>query len=169
MSTTRELQAGTAAPAGSAPHLPGGEDEAQGPLRRILLALILLGTAGLTAELLLLEHTESLWQWLPLAALGCALLGGVAVAVRATPRTVRSFQVIMAVLVVIGLLGLYLHYDGNTEFELEMDSAVRGLELFWRSLHGATPVLAPGALAQLGLLGLAYTHRHPALRRRRAA
>lgn len=167
MSTTRELQGGRAAPAGSAPRLPGGEEE--GPLRRILLAIILFGAAGLTAELLLLEHTESLWQWLPLAALGCGLAAGVAVAVRATPRTVRSFQGVMAALVVVGLLGLYLHYDGNTEFELEMDSAVRGLELFWRSLHGATPVLAPGALAQLGLLGLAYTYRHPALRRRRAA
>ena len=28
------------------------------------------------------------------------------------------------------------------------------------------PALAPSALAQLGLLGLLYTYRHPALRRR---
>ena len=31
-------------------------------------------------------------------------------------------------------------------------------------LTGATPALAPGAMVQLGLIGLAYTFRHPALR-----
>ncbi len=35
-----------------------------------------------------------------------------------------------------------------------MDDAADGLVLLWRSLRGATPALAPGALAQLGLLGL---------------
>ena len=36
-------------------------------------------------------------------------------------------------------------------------------KLVWKALRGATPALAPGALAQLGLLGLLYTYRHPAL------
>ena len=30
-------------------------------------------------------------------------------------------------------------------------------------VSGATPTLAPGAMVELGLLGLAYTYRHPAL------
>ncbi len=46
-----------------------------------------------------------------------------------------------------------------------MDATMRGFALLWAALHGATPALAPGALAHLGLIGLATTYRHPALRR----
>ena len=138
------------------------------PLRRLLLALLLLGTLGLAAELLLLEHTESLWQWLPLGVLGGALAAVLAAAVRPTRRTVRLLQGVMALCVAAGVLGLWLHYQGNAEFELERDPGARGLVLLWKSLRGATPALAPGALAQLGLLGLAFAYRHPALHRNHA-
>ena len=40
-----------------------------GLLRRLLLGLVLLGSVGLAAELVLLEHTGSAWQWVPLVAL----------------------------------------------------------------------------------------------------
>jgi hypothetical protein len=69
----------------------------------------------------------------------------------------------MILQVVTGLAGLALHYKGNVEFELERDESLRGLKLFWEAIRGATPTLAPGALAQLGLVGLAFTYRHPAL------
>ena len=55
-----------------------------------------------------------------------------------------------------GLLGLYLHLRGNAEFERELHPAAAGWTLWWDALRGATPALAPGALAQLGLVGLAY-------------
>lgn len=137
----------------------GGE----GAIRRMLLVLVLLGGAGLTAELVLLEHTEDAWQWAPFVVLGGALLAGAALATRPTRATVRLFQALMALLVLTGLLGIYLHYRGNEAFELEMDEAARGLDLLWRALRGATPALAPGALVQLGLLGLILSYRHPAL------
>lgn len=138
--------------------------DASAPLRRLLLALLLLGTLGLAAELFLLEHTESALQWVPLGVLGGALAATLAVAARPARGTLRLFQAAMALCVAAGVLGLWLHYRGNAEFELERDPAARGLVLLWRSLRGATPALAPGALAQLGLLGLAFTYRHPALR-----
>ena len=143
----------------------GGQDGEAGPLRRLLLGLVLLGMAGLLAELVLLEHTESAWQWVPLAALGPGFACAAAVAVRPSPRTLRPFQAVMALFVAAGALGVYLHFRGNVEWELESDASLRGTALFWAALHGATPALAPGALAQLGLLGLALAHRHPALRR----
>lgn len=145
--------------------LPGGGGEEAGPIRRILLALVLFGAGGLSLDLFLLEHTESLWQWIPLVILGGAFASGVAVAVRPARRTLRIFQAVMILSVVAGMLGLYLHFRGNAAFEREMDPAVRGLALFWDSLRGATPALAPGAMVQLGLLGLTYVYRHPALRR----
>lgn len=138
--------------------------ESAGTLRRLVLLLVLLGSVGLALELFFLEHTESVWQWIPLVALGFGFATGVAIALRPSAAAIRVFRTIMGLFVAAGLLGLYLHYRGNVEFEMEQDPAVRGLTLVWRSLKGATPALAPGALAQLGLLGLLYAYRHPALR-----
>lgn len=137
--------------------------EGEGVLRRLLLAVVMIGIAGLGAELLLLEHFESVQQWIPLGVLGFGLLGGLALGLRPTRATVRLFQAAMVLAVAAGLLGLYLHYRGNAEFELESDASVRGLALVWAALRGATPALAPGAMVQLGLLGLILAYRHPAL------
>ena len=119
---------------------------------------------GLVLELFLLEHFEDVWQWVPFAILAAGLAAGTAVARRPTRATLRAFRAVMALAIGAGVLGLYLHYAGNAEFELESEPTARGLRLFWLSVRGATPVLAPGALAQLGLLGLVYAFRHPALR-----
>jgi hypothetical protein len=56
-----------------------------------------------------------------------------------------------------------LHYQGNEAFELEMSPSRAGLSLISKTLTGATPVMAPGSMSLLGLVGLAFTHRHPAL------
>lgn len=133
-------------------------------LRRTLLALVLLSTVGLLAELALLEHFDSTAQWIPLALLVIVLGATVAVGRRHGPRTLRVFRGVMALCVAAGGVGIYLHYRGNVEFEVERDGSLRGLQLFWEAIRGATPTLAPAALSQLGLLGLAYTYRHPALR-----
>jgi hypothetical protein len=138
-------------------------------LRGLLLGLVLFGAAGFTLELLLMDHFESLEQAIPLAALGAAIVSGAALALRPTRLGVRTFQAVMVLFVVSGLLGLYFHYRGNVEFERELDASARGLELAWRALRGGTPALAPGGLVQLGLLGLAAVYRHPALGERGSA
>ena len=135
-----------------------------GPLRQIVLALVLLGALGLLVELALLEHFDSVSQWIPLALLVVVLGAVVGVRIRRGPRAVRVFQAVMALCVLAGVVGILLHYRGNVEFELERDGSLGGLRLFWEAIRGATPALAPGALSQLGLLGLAYTYDHPALR-----
>lgn len=152
------------------PPAPGAAPDADGgPLRRLLLALIVLGILGLAAELLLLEHFEELSQWLPLGALAAALAASAAVGLRPSPGSLRAFRAVMGVAAAIGVLGLMMHFYGNLEFERENDPSIRGVALVWEAMRGATPTLAPGALAQLGLLGLAYAYRHPALRRPRPA
>ena len=138
-------------------------DDAPGTLRRLLFALVILGIVGLLAELVLLEHTESATQWIPIGVLGGGLIAAIALGLRPSRGTVRGFQLLMVLFVVAGVLGLILHYRSNVEFELEMDATIAGWGLVWRSLRGATPSLAPGAMAQLGLLGLILTYRHPAL------
>ena len=132
--------------------------------RRLLLALVFIGAAGLEVELLLLEHFDSAVQWTPLVLLVVVLGAVPLVWRRPSPATVRFFQAVMVLCVAAGVVGIVLHYRGNVEFELEHEP-LQGWKLFWEAIRGATPALAPGAMAQLGLLGLVYSYRHPALRR----
>lgn len=138
-------------------------------LHQLLLTLCLLGTLGLLAELFLLEHTESTTQYIPFSV----LLPGLAVTclalARPRPGVIRLFRYVMVSYALAGLIGVVLHFRGNVEFELEMYPELTGIALVWKALRGATPALAPGALAQLGLLGLCATFRHPLLPTRRTA
>lgn len=131
-------------------------------LRTFVFAIIVIGIVGLIAELFLIDHMESLTQWIPVAVLAAGLASSIWLAVRPGTAALRTFQVLMALFVVSGLAGLYFHFAGNVEFALERDSTLSGVQLAWKALRGATPALAPGALAQLGLLGLAYTYTRPA-------
>lgn len=140
------------------------EPEPLSSIRRILLALVLLGIAGLSIELLLLEHTESATQLLPFAVLGIGLASSATVAIGPTRRSLRLFQLVMLLFVAAGLLGLFLHLRGNIEFERETNPTARGFDLLWQSLRGGIPLLAPAAMAQLGLVGLVFAFRHPVLR-----
>lgn len=139
------------------------KDSRQYPLRQMVLALVLIGIIGLMVELLLLEHFESATQWIPLLSLGLGLATTVAVARGPTVSSIRVFKLMMSAFVITGLLGLILHMKGNVEWVLERHPELGGWPLIWEALRGATPALAPGALAQLGLLGLAWSYRHPAL------
>jgi hypothetical protein len=132
--------------------------------RRILLALVLLGIAGLTLELLLLEHTESATQLIPFAVLAAGLVATLTVWKRPSVGSIRFFQVVMLLFIAAGLVGIFLHLRGNVLFERETDPSARGLDLIWRSLRGGIPMLAPAAMAQIGLLGLVFAFRHPATR-----
>jgi hypothetical protein len=130
-------------------------------LRQLVLGLVFVGIVGLEIELALLRHADSFSQWIPHIVLLVGLASTVVVAVRPTVKTVRAFQAMMWVFVVVGLLGLFFHYKGNIQFAVERDPTLTGFRLIWKALRGATPALAPGALSQLGLLGLIYTYRHP--------
>ena len=135
-------------------------------LRPLLLALVALGVAGLTTELLLLDHLEDVWQLVPLVVLA---LGASAIAWQLfapTALSTRYFQVSMLLIAAAGVAGIVLHYKGNLEFQLELDATQSAWDLFRKVMHAkAPPALAPGAMTQLGLLGLVYTFRHPALSR----
>ena len=134
-------------------------------LRQFIFAIIVIGIVGLLVELLLIDHMETGIQWIPIVVLLVGLGGCTWIALRPGKASFRAFQAIMAAFIVAGVAGLYFHYAGNVEFAIERDATLSGFRLAWKSLRGATPALAPGALAQLGLLGLAYTYTHPATRR----
>jgi hypothetical protein len=134
-------------------------------VRQLLLALVVIGIVGLEVELALLRHAESFSQWIPHVTLFIGLLATAAVYFRTGPRTLRVFQTMMIIFTAVGALGVYFHLHGNVEFAQERDPSLSGVRLLWKALRGASPALAPGALAQLGLLGLLYGYKHPALTR----
>ena len=134
------------------------------PLRLLLLITLVVSLVGTLAELLLLEHFEDAWQWAPIALLGAALVTLAWHGLDRGPTSLNVLRGLMVLCIASGALGVLLHYKGNVEFELEMYPDLSGWQLFKDSMMGATPALAPGAMLQIGLVGLAWTFRHPAFK-----
>ena len=136
----------------------------EGQLRRLMLALFVIGLAGVATELVALQHYEDPWQFVPFAVIAAALVIAAWQAFGGSPRSVRAMRAIALLMLVTGALGIILHYRGNMGFQLDVNPDLRGWPLFLKILHAqAPPALAPGVMAQLGLLGLIYCFRHPLL------
>jgi hypothetical protein len=128
-------------------------------IRHVLLAALLAGMAGTAGELLLIGHFEDSWQLVPILLLSLGTLVGLAHAFRPGVLTGRLLQLVMVLFIISGGIGAVLHYRGNAEFELEMQPSLGGVELVKETMTGAFPVLAPGTMVLLGLIGLAQTYR----------
>jgi len=143
-----------------------GDGSAAAIIRKCLLAILLLGMLGSMTELILLQHTEDVRQWIPLTLLAAALSAFTWHLMSPSPANLRLIHWLMMGFVVSGVAGVYFHFQASAEFKLEGHPALRGWALFWAAIRGkAPPLLAPGAMIQLGLLGLAYAYKHPALSR----
>ena len=132
-------------------------------MRRFILGVFVFGVLGTGSELLLLGHTEDPLQFVPLILLALSLVLVTLLVVTPGTAVLRLFRVIMMLFIISSAIGLYLHISANAEFEIEMYPSMQGVELLWESLRGALPALAPGTMAYLGLMGLAFTYRHPLL------
>jgi hypothetical protein len=133
-------------------------------LRGMLLVVLVLGLVGLGTELLFLAHDESAAQLIAPGLVGVGLVTIAWHCLHGGRASVRALQVTMALFVLAGVLGIGFHYAANVEFQREIDPSIGGMALFWKAMAAKTPpALAPGSMTQLGLLGLAYAFRHPAL------
>lgn len=133
-------------------------------MRRFVLALFAIGILGTAADLLLTGHFEDVWQLAPLLVIAASTLTLAWHVARPSRSSARLHQALMVLFIVSGLVGTFMHYKANIEFELEMYPGLAGTELWWKAIQGASPPsLAPGAMVALGLLGLIYTYRHPVL------
>jgi hypothetical protein len=137
---------------------------AENQLRRLILALLTFGVIAVGGELLALGHFEDSWQFVPFGLILLTLAVVAWIGMTGSAASVRALRVAMLMLLAAGGLGIVLHYRGNAEFQLDLNPDLSGWALFMKVLHAkAPPALAPGVMAQLGLLGLIYTFRHPAL------
>ena len=152
---------------------PAVEADVADGYRRFLLGTAAAIYAGAAVELALVGHYVSLAQVAPFVLIAFGL-GSVAWAHLATrvggAGRGRAGWALWAVraasaLVVVGsVVGVVLHVKGNLEFEREIHPGAPLLGALWEAARGASPLLAPGALALAGVLGAAATWRHPALR-----
>jgi len=139
------------------------EFETLASIRKLLLGALAIGVVGISGELILLRHIDEPAQWIPLVALGAAVPILIWHAIAPRAASVRTLQALMFAFVILGVAGVGLHYDGNVEFERELHPGERGWEFVRKTVAGATPVLAPGSMVLLGLVGLAHAYRHPSL------
>lgn len=137
------------------------ESETLAAIRRLLLGTLAIGVLGTSGELIFLRHIDEPAQWIPLVFLGVAVPMLIWHAVAPSAASVRLLQALMLVFIALGVIGVGLHYDGNVEFERELHPDERGWTFIRKTVAGATPVLAPGSMVLLGLVGLAHTYHHP--------
>lgn len=132
-------------------------------LRHFALALAALASLMTPLELILVKHYTQSAMLIPFALVALALLAILAVVLKPTPLVIRLFRGVMGLLFVASAIGVFFHLRGNLSVARDIDPTLSGLSLIWGALTGAAPALAPGLLAQVGLLGLAYTFHHPNL------
>jgi hypothetical protein len=130
-------------------------------LRLALLAILLIGLAGIEVELYLIKHTEGIWELTPMLLVALAILIVAWCAWQATAGSLRTMQALMLLFLLNGLAGVVLHFRANVNWEHDSNPSLSGSELYLKAVRGATPLLAPGTMIQLGLVGLAFTFRHP--------
>jgi hypothetical protein len=121
------------------------ESEPLKSLRRGMLGLVGLATAGVAVELVVLEHYTDWNQLIPLVVAGSGLLAAIWMGLAPGLGALRAWQFTMLLFVGTGITGITMHYD------VASDTV-------------NPPRLAPGIFVQLGLLGLLYTFRHPSAR-----
>lgn len=142
-----------------------GESATLRNIRRLLLLVVAGGVLAMAVDLLLIGHYEDTNQAIPLVVAGATVASLGWVAIRPGVAALRMLQFVMLCLIGTGLIGITLHFQANAEFQHEIDPAISARDLFWKvTKSAAPPALAPGIMAQLGLLGLVYTYKHPALR-----
>jgi hypothetical protein len=142
-----------------APQAPGDSTRADRleMLRRWILVILVLGLLGTVTELVLLEHYEQPLQFVPLVLI-VAAFGVLWWELRRRDRASRrATQIVMALFVLAGFVGFAAHFLGSAEYQLELNPDMSNWELLEKILRAkAPPLLAPGMMLQLGLLGLAY-------------
>jgi hypothetical protein len=131
-------------------------------LRRLVLSAFLLGIGGAAAELILIRHIDGVWQAIPLALIGVSFFALVSLWVLPGRTTLLAFRGTTLLMLLSGVIGFCLHLQANIEW-VEEDPSLTGWKLLWQALiRGKNPpALAPGAMIQFAILGLAYTYRYP--------
>jgi hypothetical protein len=128
-------------------------------IRRVILGVLVLGMTGLLAELALLAHYADFKQQIPLLLMAAGLAAIIIDLAVSRTWSGRFVQLTMVLFITAGFLGMYFHYQGSREFQIEMDPTMSGMNLMWHVLQAKSPpTLSPGTMVQMGILGLGYVY-----------
>ena len=129
------------------------------PLRGLVLAVLVIGLLGTVTELVLLEHYEQVLQLVPVVLIVAALAAIAWQLIAKSAASLRALEIIMMLFVLSGFAGVAAHFHGSAEFQLDLNPAMGAWELLEKVLRAkAPPLLAPGMMLQMGLLGLIYVY-----------
>lgn len=117
---------------------------------------VALATLGTLLELVFIGHYEGVNQLIPILVIGITLISFLVLLFFKTFLVRKVFKAMLIVSAVSGLLGVYFHLDSNFQFEKEIRPNISSADLFWESLSGALPVLAPMNMLVFTLLGFIY-------------
>jgi uncharacterized membrane protein len=135
-------------------------------LRRWILGVLILGLLGTVTELVLLEHYEQPMQFVPLVLIVAAIAALAWEVKQRNTASRRALLIVMALFVLAGFVGFVAHFHGSAEYQLELNPDMGTWDLLEKVLRAkAPPLLAPGMMLQLGLLGLAYVFSDTRYRR----
>lgn len=132
-------------------------------LRRFLLVVAGLMCVGTAVELWFQEHTETAVQYIPFILCAAGLVVILLVWLRPTRGTIGALRVVMAIVIAGSLFGMMEHFENNLELARELHPTATAVALLVDTLHGASPMMAPGILALTAVIALAATYYHPAL------
>ena len=131
-------------------------------LRRWLTGTLVVGLVCTGIDLLLLGHYEDAWQFVPLVLIVAALIVLAWHAARPGPTAARALQATMILFLLASAAGLALHFQGAAEFQRDIDPSMPTWDLIKKVVRAkAPPLLAPGVMLQLGLIGLVYAYAFP--------
>jgi hypothetical protein len=145
---------------------PKGSADTVRMLRLWILSVLVLGLLGTVVELVLLSHYEQPVQLVPVVLLVLALIVLAWHAMGHSDASLRVLMGLMILFVLAGFAGFVAHFYGSAEFQLDLEPSLSTWELLEKVMRAkAPPLLAPGMMMQLGLLGLAYVFSDKRYRR----
>jgi hypothetical protein len=145
---------------------PKGSADTVGMLRLWILGVLVLGLLGTVVELVLLSHYEQAVQLVPIVLIVLALIVLAWHVIGHSAGSLRVLMGLMVLFVLAGFAGFVAHFHGSAEFQLDLEPSLSTWELLEKVMRAkAPPLLAPGMMMQLGLLGLAYVFSDKRYRR----
>lgn len=138
-------------------------DSVEQQYRRFLLILSGVIFAGTVAELVLVEHSNELLQYLPFLFCGLGILSVLIVSYHPSARAILVHRILMVLIFIGGVFGVCLHFIRNYDFHLEIQPNATTGQALLEALYGSIPLLAPGVIPLAALLAFAAVWRHPVL------
>jgi len=139
------------------------EPDAIAVIRKILLVMLVASLLGTAAELVTIGHVKPIVQLLPILVLGLSTGAIAAYGISKSGKAIRVLQSAMVLCIVSGFLGIFVHIGVSASEAKSKDKTLEGMKLVRVAITGVAPPLAPAILIQIGLVGLAYSYKHPAL------